>query len=142
MLDAVVARLTGQVSDLNNRVEQAAFLAELLRQGRAPQGALAVVIPIGLQGGAGDTGTGLFRQPFTETIAVLLFADAHDQAGLRALNRIRPLIDEVVTALAGWAPGDETGVFELRRGFLVSIAGGRLVYQLEFSISDQLRIAS
>lgn len=140
MIDQIVARLKSRVADLNQRVEEAAYLAELLRQNRAPQGALAVVIPNGLQGGLADAASGMFLQAITETFAVLLFADAHDQTGKRALDRIQPLIRQVVEALVGWAPNDELGVLELRRGTIVSMTGGRLVYQIDFSINDQLRV--
>jgi len=34
------------------------------------------------------------------------------------------------------------GEFLLRRGAVISMAAGTIVYQLEFSISDQLRIAT
>jgi hypothetical protein len=58
------------------------------------------------------------------------------------MDRIRPLIFEVITALAGWAPGDELGVFHFTRGTLVSMSKGRLVYQIEMTINDQLRIST
>ena len=37
-------------------------------------------------------------------------------------------------------PGDEAGVFELTRANIIDPGVGRLAYQIEFSISDQLRI--
>lgn len=142
MIDAIVTRLKAQVSDFNGRVEGAAFLAELLSQNRLPQGVGAVVVPVALQGQSADAGSGIFRQPFAETIAVLLLADVRDRYGKAALTRIRPLIVDVMQAIAGWTPGDELGVFELRGGRLVSMQGGRFAYQIEFTIMDQLRIAS
>ncbi|PCH71936.1 MAG: hypothetical protein COC12_06990 [Rhodobacteraceae bacterium] len=142
MIDAVVARLKAEVPDLGNRVEEAAFLAKLLSEGRMPQGSTAIVIPTRLQGGKSATGAGFFHQDFTETIAVLLVADVHDQTGKRALERLQPLIIEVISALAGWAPGNEIGVFNFSRGALASMSKGRLVYQIEMSITDQLRITT
>lgn len=141
MIDAVVARLNAQVPDLNGRVQEALALAEMIREGRLPQHATALVIPLAFAGQAADTGSTIFRQPFTETVAVLLVLPVHDQTGRKALARLRPLLGEVIAAVAGWAPGDELGVFQLRRGGLVSAEGGRMLYQLEFSITDQLRIA-
>lgn len=140
MIDAVVARLNAQVPDLNGRVEEALALAEMIREKRLPQHATALVIPLAFAGQAADTGSTIFRQTFQETVAVLLVLPVHDQTGRRALARLRPLLGEVIDALAGWAPGDELGVFQLRRGGLVSADGGRMLYQLEFSITDQLRI--
>jgi hypothetical protein len=142
MIDAVVARLKAQVPDLGNRVEEAAFLAKLLSEGRMPQGATAIVVPMGKQGGKSETGAGFYHQEFTATIGVLLVADVHDQTGKRALERLGPLIMEVITALAGWAPGAELGVFRLARDRMATMNKGRLIYQIDMSITDQLRITT
>jgi len=140
MLDAVITRLKAQVPDLGGRIEGAVSMAEMMRANRLPENATAIVLPLGLVGQAADTGTGLFRQGISETVGVLLIARSQDRLGEKALARIRPLIGEVIAAIAGWAPGDELGVFQLSRGALVSMAKGTLVYQLDFSINDQLRI--
>ena len=50
------------------------------------------------------------------------------------------LIRQVLDAVAGWGPDDAVGVFELARGSLLHNRDGRLVYQLDFAIDDQLRI--
>lgn len=142
MIDAVVARLKAEVPDLSNRVEESAFLADLLNKGRMPQGATAIVFPARLQGGKSQTATGYYHQEFAETLGVLLVANVGDQTGKRAMDRIRPLIFEVIAALAGWAPGEELGVFNFTRGFLASMNQGRLVYQIDMTINDQLRITT
>ncbi len=142
MIDAVIARLKAEVPELGNRVEGALDLADMLRSGRLPENTNAIVLPAGLSGRTADAATGIFRQDFTETIAVLLLARVYDQTGRQALARIRPLIMEVVNALAGWAPGDELGVFQLARARIVSMAEGNLIYQIELTITDQLRIAT
>ncbi len=140
MIDAVISRLKDEVPALGNRVEGALDLADMLRSGRLPENTNAIVLPAGLSGLAPDATTGMFRQGFTETIAILLLARVYDQTGRQALARMRPLIMEVITALAGWAPGDELGVFQLARARIVSMSEGNLIYQIELSIADQLRI--
>ena len=76
------------------------------------------------------------------TIAVVLLTRSVDAAGERALGRLETFVDEIVTALAGWAPADEVGVFELRQASIIPTDHGLLGYQIEFSITDQLRITS
>ena len=48
----------------------------------------------------------------------------------------------MIAALAGWGPDSAPGVFELSRGDLVSMKAGALIYQLDFTLNDQLRIAA
>lgn len=140
MIDAVITRLRTQVPDLGNRVEGALSLADMLASGRLPENTNAIVLPAGLAGKSADVATGLYRQHFDETIGVLLLARVHDQTGRRALTQMRPLIMAVIEAVAGWTPGDELGVFQLRRAGIASMSKGNLIYQIEFTISDQLRI--
>ena len=142
MIEAVIGRLKEQVPDLNDRVEEAAYLADLLKTGRVDRDNVAIVVPSALQGGRADTGTGVFSQGVTETIAVVLITPSHDRNHKVARNRMRPLSRAVITALVGWRPGDELGVFALRQGRIFSVAAGRLVFQIEFSIEDQLRVSS
>ncbi|MVO16852.1 phage tail terminator protein [Parasedimentitalea huanghaiensis] len=142
MLDAVTTRLNAQVADLQGRVETVAHLADLMRSGRLPENASAIVVPLGFKGGKPADATGVFSQPFNEALGVLLIATAHDKAGQKALKRINPLIREVVKALIGWAPEDVSGVFQADRGKLVSLHQGRLVYQIDFSIIDHVRTPS
>lgn len=140
MIAEVINRLKTQVPDLGNRVEGALSLADMLASGRLPETTNAIVLPAGIAGGQADAASGLFRQHISETVGVLLLARVHDQTGRRALQEMRPLIFAVVEAIAGWAAGDELGVFQLKRAGIVSMANGNLIYQIEFTISDQLRI--
>lgn len=142
MIDALIARLNTKVDALEGRVEPVVELAEMMRSGSLPETATAIVSPAGLVGGQGETGSGYFAQPFNETVSVLLIARVYDQTGRRALERIRPLIMDVVETVAGWAPGDELGVFRLVRGGVVSLRSGVLLYQIEFAIEDELRITA
>ena len=49
---------------------------------------------------------------------------------------------EVIEAVCGWAPDDAIGVFELRSAELVGAKDGALIFQLEFTLNDQLRITT
>lgn len=141
MLDLVIARLKAEVSELEGRVEGAASFTSLMERNALPQVTPAAhVLPLGLTGGQASAATGMFTQLFTEAVAVVLTIRGHDQTGARALSRVDPLIRSVISAIAGWEPDDEIGTFQLRRGALVSIRAGALVYQLDFTITDQLRI--
>lgn len=142
MIDAVTDRLNAQVADLNGKAEPVAHLADLMASGRLPANASAIVVPLGFKGGKPSDATGLFTQPLNEVIGVLLIASAHGQPGQKALRRISPLIREVVSTLAGWGPEDVSGVFQVERGKLLSLHQGRLVFQIDFSITDQLRISA
>lgn len=141
MIAEVIARLQAQVPDLAGRVEGAASFADLMRRNALPQHTPAAhVLPLGLRGGKADAASGAFTQAFDETVAVLLTVRSYDRTGAPALEDVDTLIRVIVEAVAGWAPGDEVGVFALGRGQLVNMSAGTIVYQLDFTISDQLRI--
>lgn len=128
---------------LANRVFGAARLAELLKQGAVPQATpVAFVIPLGLRGVSPDAVSGLFRQGLQRLVGVVLVVrNVGDGTGEKALVELDPLIEAVIDLLAGWAPDEAFGVFTLARGELVSIEAGTIIYQLDFAIDDQLRIA-
>ncbi|KXF92090.1 hypothetical protein [Phaeobacter inhibens] len=140
MLAAVVERLNVGVPALGGRIEEAAELTDMLQKRGLPQRTTTFVVPLGIQARPLAHATGAVIQDFAETIGVLLVARVHDQTGANALAKIRPLIMDVVSTLVGWAPDASFGVFELRRGTLVGIRDGALIYMTEFSITDQLRI--
>ena len=48
----------------------------------------------------------------------------------------------MIEAVCGWAPDDAIGVFELRSAELVGAKDGALIFQLEFTLNDQLRITT
>jgi len=140
--DAAIARLQSEVSDLRS-VQGAAEYKALVDGDTVPQqDPAAYVIPLGLRGAQPDVVSGLFRQQIAESIGVVLFLRGHDAHGARALADIRPFIDTVISAIAGWQSSDEIGVFQLSRGALIGIKAGLLSYQIDFAIIDQLRIAT
>lgn len=140
---AFVRDLVGTVPEFTGRVEGAAAFAELMRQNALPQVTpAAYVIPLGLQGGATDVAVGLYRQEVREIVGVTIALRSYSKTGDRSLPDLDRLVEAVVNAIAGSAPPDAVGVFTLARGSIVSMAAGTIVYQLEFSLADQLRIAT
>lgn len=143
MIADVITRLEAKVPTLVNRIDGAAQLADLMRRNALPQQTPAAhVLPGGLLGGQAEASTGVFSQMYKQSVGVLLTVRSNDRTGEKALAGIDTLIFEVIDAIAGWAPADEIGVFELTRGQLVNMSAGTLVYQIDFTINDQLRILS
>ncbi|MEX2126969.1 MAG: hypothetical protein WD871_01830 [Xanthobacteraceae bacterium] len=144
LLDPVIARVKQAAPALGGRVEGAAELSALVKSNALPQVTPAsFVLPNGLRGGAADAVTGLFRQQLDEVVSVVLIVRvAGDRTGAGALPTIDTVIGQVVNAVCGWAPAGQIGVFRLSAGRLVSLNAGAVIYQLDFAIADQLRIAS
>lgn len=138
-LDARLATIPA----LAGRIHEAAKLSELMARNALPQVCpAAFVLPLGLRGGPADAVTGLFRQSVEWLEGVLLVVRAAgDATGAKAAAQLRPLIDAVIAAIAGWGEPDGFGTWVLRKGELVSLSTGTLTYQLDFAIDDQLRIA-
>ena len=83
----------------------------------------------------------MYVQELRETVIVVLFVRvAGDARGGRAIDEVTPLIRQVTEAIAGWAPDDAIGVFTLQSGELAGSQRGHLIYQLDFTLNDQLRI--
>lgn len=141
---ATADRLKVQVPALGERVSGAIELAALVAEDALPQVMpAAFVLPLGLQGGEAKYATGAFLQMFDETVGVLLVVQAAgDVTGAIALPDLDALIESVITKIAGWAPDNVAGCFELRRGALVSLTAGAALYQLDFAIVNQLRVMS
>ena len=141
MIAEVITRLDAQVSDLAGRVQGAADFAELMRRNQLPQVTPAAhVLGLGMTGGRGESATGFYTQIFDQVIGVVLTVRSHSATGVSVLDDTETLIMDVIRAVVGWGPNDEIGVFRLLRGNLVSMQAGTLVYKLDFSITDQLRV--
>lgn len=125
-------------------VDEAADLAALIAAKQLPQRSpWAYVLPIGFDGGAPDAAAGLYRQPFNSVIAVVLVIQALDDPKARAaLATIDGLQQLLLARICGWAPASAIGVFRALRGRLVSVASGLVIYQIDFALQDQLRIAT
>ncbi|WP_054463272.1 hypothetical protein [Phaeobacter sp. 11ANDIMAR09] len=139
MLGAIIQKLKAEVPDLKNRVEPVVEMAKLLRDGRLPQNATALVVPLDAKGGKAEAGTGIFRQAINERFGVYLSLDVNDATGRKALNRLHPMLTEVTLALVGWSPEPGPGVLVFERRRLLSMHQGRAFYELTFTIDAQLR---
>jgi hypothetical protein len=143
MLAQVIDRLKQQATFLNGRVEGAADLVNLLETRKlSTYSATAHVIPFALRGGAADVATGLYRQQFDEAFSIILSIRSNDANGKAILDDLRTHIMSIVTAIAGWAPTDEVGVFSLVNGRVLQMGQGAFIYEINFSIQDQLRITT
>ncbi len=143
MTPEVISRLKTEAPSLKERVYGAAALAALMKADAVPTVTpCAHVLPTGLTGRSdGEAMTGAYVQSFDFGFAVVLSLRAHDPLGERAaLDEVLPLITEIANALAGWTPDDDTvGVFVFRRAALASFARGVAIYELNFTLQDQLR---
>ncbi len=144
LIDDVIALIEAHVADLAKRVEGAAELSGLVKQNALPPVTpAAFVLPLGLRGSEPDASAGLFRQTYDEVVGVVLVIEAPgDATGRAALPTMHALAMQVVLAVCGRAPSDQVGVFRLLRGALISLSAGTIIYQLDFAIQDQLRIAT
>lgn len=140
-LDAIIS-LVNAVPALQGRVDGALQLSHLQSQNQLPQTTpAAFVIPAGLLGQRVDSITGLYRQTLKEAVAVVIvMRSADDPRSTRSRDPLSALCWEVIHHLAGREMGGSAGELQFDRGFLVSMADGAAVYQLEFSLHDQLRI--
>lgn len=142
MIEVIIARLKDRVPNLRGRVDGALAFDELVRANSLPASTTAYVVPDALRGGQADASAGAYVQEITETISVVLMLRPNDRFGARGIDPIEELRGQIFEALAGWAPGDETGVFQMTRAKLLRFQGGAIVYEIVFSITDQLRILS
>lgn len=140
MLDpvAIIARLKALVPDLGDRVSGASEWTRLTQSGAEPSVTpVAFVLPTGGVGGKHQGMTGAYVQPVELLVSVVLVLRT-DTAGLRALDRLAGLIDDIVNAIAGWDIG-LVGLFVFRRWQLIQAAKGTLTYEITFAIGDRIR---
>lgn len=73
---------------------------------------------------------------------MILCVRSHGDAGARrAVPTVDMLKDQIIGVIAGWAPDDAVDVFNVTRGRLVSVTAGLVIYQIDFRLSDQLRVS-
>ncbi|NCM96149.1 MAG: hypothetical protein GW948_02195 [Rhodobacterales bacterium] len=141
LITSLITRLKAEVSDLRT-VEGAASLSVLVKNGSLPQQTPAAwVIPVGMIGGQGQSAAGLYTQMMTEVLGVIVAFNTHSATAAGKMGALDALIRAVIDAVAGWGPDEAVGVFEMRRGNLLSMNAGAVIYQIDFAINDQLRIA-
>lgn len=143
LIDDVVTRLDGAVLALKGCVEFVADLSALVDQGVLPQRATsAFVVPLGLDDtGGGTSAVGIHIQNILDSIGVILIVKSPGDAKARsALPKIDALVEDVIKAIAGWAPDTAKSAFEIKRGRMVSVMAGAVIYQLDFALTRQVRI--
>jgi hypothetical protein len=143
----VMARLGAKVPELSGRMLPAADLAKLIADGKLPAAPVAgFVVPGGLRPQSkGDAAAGAFTQMIDEVIAlVLVVKAAGDVSGAKSMPKLDQLVENCLAALSGWQPSLKgiAGVMRLSRGQFLSMNGGSMFYQLEFSLQRQIRILS
>lgn len=143
MIDPIIQRLSADVPALTGRVKGAMDFGRLVEAGQVPPVTpAAFVLPAGIHGGKPVAVTGAFVQDTEEMVSVMLALRVHEVTGQAGIDPLKALIDAVLVSLCGWAPvPDAQDVLRLLRGALVSLTAGLVVYQLDFAITDQLRIA-
>lgn len=141
-LDDVRARLELKVPDLVGNLQNAGQFSQLIERNQLPQWRMGgFILPGRLTGSGAEMMTGMFVQNLAEAVSIVLVTRVQsDPTGNKAVDEITPLIRAVVTGLCGWGPEDAPGVFVLASGELVGSKDGALIYQLDFALSDQLRI--
>ena len=78
-----------------------------------------------------------------DAVGVVLGVKARgDARAKKSLPTITSLRDAVKQNVAGWAPDNTAGVFNVIRGRLLSVDNGLVLYQIDFALTDQLRILS
>lgn len=125
------------------RVRAAGSIPALKRSGEAAQPVQQVfVVPSALVGRPPQSAAGAFIQAVERGLTVVLTLPAYSDTGTGQLDPLEAMVLQALAALAGWAPGDTVGVYALSRGALLSVEGGALIYGLDFTITDHLRIAT
>ena len=141
-VEDIITRLKARVPGLGGRAWGAAEFGALTATGQLPQVTPAAhIIPTGIRGGSQAPRTGAYVQSIDRLYSVVLTVKAGDASGARALPVIVDLIDAIIAALAGWDWGGRVGVMTFRGCTLARAVGGAFVYDISFSIPDQLRFA-
>lgn len=124
------------------RIGPAADLQALIRGGQAGQPVLrAHVIPSALVGSSPRASAGSFVQSVERGVTILFTLPAPDGTGGGKADQLEQIINDTAVAVVGWSVAGMPGVFRLVRGALLSMQAGTIAYQLDFSISDQLRVS-
>ncbi len=141
-VDLVTARIEEKVPCLVGRTLHAGDFADLVDKNRMPQVTpAAYVLPGGYTGGTVQAMTGQFVQDLSETVIVIVAVRvAGDPLHSAAVAQASPIVRQVIDGVAGWGPDDAPGVFALSRGELVGAKDGLLIFQIDFTLMDQLRI--
>lgn len=144
MTPLLIERLKLEVTGLQSRVSGLASLTALTAKDSIPNVTpCAHVMPSGIQAPTKPPAvSGGFIQNIERGFSVFLSLRVHDPNGARALDEAEQLIDAIILAVAGWEPTPQSiGVFVFRQAALRTIERGVAIYEISFSITDQLRIS-
>lgn len=141
---SVIDRLIATVPELGS-VEGAAELAALLNA--PPQvwaRPRAHVVPMGIRGGQVLDVAGAYVQQIEIAFSVYVsFASHGDAKGKQSMLDVSALQNKIIICLCGWVPAGLTtnGEVRLARSYLAELKPGLLVYALDFTLPDQLRMS-
>lgn len=145
MIPAIIARLRIEVPGLMGRVAGLGSLAALTAQDAVPTlTPCAHVTPSFIRAPKGpSTLSGSYIQTIERGYAVFLSLRTHDPNGARVLDDAAALIDAIILAIAGWEPAPQSiGAFVFGHAVLRTLDRGVAIYEIAFSLSDQLRIST
>lgn len=141
---ALVPLVIGWLTDsglFGGRVRRAGDLAALMRSGMAQEPVLqAHVLPSSFRGGDPSAAAGVFIQPLFRGVTVILTYPGEELTAPRDSDALELLVVATMREIAGRAGEGTPGVFRFVAGQILTMQGGTIVYRLDFSITDQLRI--
>jgi hypothetical protein len=140
----IKARIETSVPALAGVLDEVADLTALVEQNALPQRSPAgFVISLGFDGREPADAAGAFVQSLDRAIGVVLVVSAKgDPKAKRALATIDTLEADVIDAVSGYVPGGAFGDVRARRGRLVSITAGAVIYQIDLAVQTQVRKAT
>lgn len=141
----IKALAEGAVPALSGRCQLLADLSLLMKRGAWPAAPVAAfILPLGFRARSqGDASANAFTQALDEMAGILIVINAAgDPTGGKALPGIDEIVDQLLAAICGVAPGPGFGVLRAVRGQLIDSADGRIVYQLDFATEKYVRILS
>jgi hypothetical protein len=143
MMAAVVARLRDQLGGTTLRtIGGAAELASLGMEGKPPpQGAMPAAYVVPLEDvGQPSTAVSIVRQRLLYSVGVVIMvANLRDPRGEAAIVDVSAVVAQVRAALVGWSPAPSFDPVEFRRGRLVDLIEGVVVWQDEYEAATHLR---
>lgn len=133
-----IARLKERLPSL--RVEGALELERMRAPGAImARGVTAYVMPSGIAGGARVDMSGYYSQRIERLTTILLAFASGNAAPLPELDRIEPMIEDVLVALTGWDAPGSVGSMSLRRVAPLASQPGSTVYEITFATPYDLR---
>ena len=142
LVDQVAERLVLKVPSLAGRIGKAGDLAALMDAGSLPQGnQAAFIVPLGFRAGEVTAATGLHSQSLARRVAIILVIRfAGNPTGAKTIPEVDQLERETLRAIAGWKPNGAWDAFAVERGALLGLKPGVAFFEIDFTISELLRI--